>query len=182
MASAGGFFLSVSSARAMSETSQADRNGGPTQRSIEIGVTLFTALFAVIVIAGSLQVGIGWGVEGPRAGFFPFYVALLILISSIINFIQIGPKSPALFADWGQLRQVASVLVPSIIYVALIPWIGIYVSSAMLIAVFMKWLGRYHWALVAVISLGVPIVSFVVFERWFLVPLPKGPLEEALGY
>jgi hypothetical protein len=166
----------------MSETSQADRNGGPTQHSIEIGVTLFTALFAVIVIAGSVQAGIGWDVEGPRAGFFPFYVALLILISSVINFVQIGPKSSDLFADWGQLRQVASVLVPSIIYVGLIRWIGIYVASAMLIAFFMRWLGRYHWAIVAVISIAVPVISFVVFERWFLVPLPKGPLEEALGY
>ena len=26
------------------------------------------------------------------------------------------------------------------------------------------------------------VVTFVIFERWFLVPLPKGPLEAWLGY
>jgi hypothetical protein len=46
----------------------------------------------------------------------------------------------------------------------------------------MRWLGRYGWALVLAISIGVPIVTFVVFERWFLVPLPKGPIEEFLGF
>ena len=46
----------------------------------------------------------------------------------------------------------------------------------------MRWLGRYGWVLVLAISIGIPIVTFVVFERWFLVPLPKGPIEEFLGF
>jgi hypothetical protein len=166
----------------MSEISERGPNGGPSQRTIEIGVTIFTALFAVIVIIGSLQVGVGWGVEGPRAGFFPFYVGLIILISSVVNFIQASAKSPGLFAEWGQLRQVLSLLLPTALYVAFIPWIGIYVSSAALIAVFMRWLGRYNWLIVALVAITVPVLSFIVFERWFLVPLPKGPLEDALGY
>jgi hypothetical protein len=56
-----------------------------------------------------------------------------------------------------------------------------YVSSGLLIAVFMKWLGRYGWPLVLIISIGVPVITFLMFERWFLVPLPKGPLEDWLG-
>jgi hypothetical protein len=77
---------------------------------------------------------------------------------------------------------VISILVPTAFYVALIPWIGIYVASALLIAVFMKWLGDYGWGMVAAVSIGVPLVTFVIFERWFLVPLPKGPIEEYLGF
>jgi putative tricarboxylic transport membrane protein len=162
--------------------SQVER--GPTQRSVEIGVAVCTAAFALIVLGGSIQVGVGWGAEGPKAGFFPFYVALLILASSIINLrgALFGPRSNRLFAEWGHLRQVISILVPTAFYVALIPWIGIYVASAMLIAVFMKWLGDYGWGMVAAVSIGVPLVTFVIFERWFLVPLPKGPIEEYLGF
>jgi hypothetical protein len=26
------------------------------------------------------------------------------------------------------------------------------------------------------------VVTFLVFEKWFLVPMPKGPLEAWLGY
>jgi hypothetical protein len=75
-----------------------------------------------------------------------------------------------------------SVLVPTAIYVAVIPWIGIYVASMLLIAAFMKWLGNYGWGTVAAIAVGVPLAVFLVFERWFLLPLPKGPIEEYLGF
>ena len=157
---------------------------GPTHRSVEIGVAVGTAVFAIIVIIGSLQVGIGWGEEGPKAGFFPFYIGLLILISSAVNFIRIVTETSdgRLFADWGQLAKVMSVLVPTAIYVALIPWIGIYLASILLIAFFMKRLGRYDWLLVAAVSLGVPLAVFLIFEKWFLLPLPKGPIEAYLGY
>jgi putative tricarboxylic transport membrane protein len=157
---------------------------GPTHRSVEIGVAAFTALFALIVMAGSIQAGIGWGAEGPKAGFFPFYVGLMILAASIVNFGAAITQRPdgELFAEWGQLGKVMAMLVPTAIYVALIPWIGIYVASIILIAVFMRWLGRYNWGMVAAVSLGVPLVTFFVFERWFLLPLPKGPIEAYLGY
>jgi hypothetical protein len=46
----------------------------------------------------------------------------------------------------------------------------------------MKWLGRYDWPLVAAVSLGVPLAVFLIFEKWFLLPLPKGPIEAYLGY
>ena len=160
------------------------QGAGPAHRSVEIGVAVFVAVFAVVVIIGSIQAGIGWGDEGPKAGFFPFYVGLLIFASSIVNLVgTLQQKADgALFADWGQLRQVLSILVPTAVYVALIPWIGIYVASILLIAVFMRWLGNYDWGRVAAISIGVPLVTFVIFERWFLVPLPKGPVEASLGF
>jgi len=166
----------------MSENSQGAT--GPTHRSVEIGVAGAIAVFAIIVIIGSLQVGIGWGAEGPKAGFFPFYIGLLILISSAVNFIRIVTETSdrGLFAEWGQLAKVMSVLVPTAIYVALIPWIGIYVASIILIAFFMKWLGSYDWPIVAAVSLGVPLAVFLIFERWFLLPLPKGPIEAYLGF
>jgi hypothetical protein len=158
---------------------------GPSHRAVEIGVAIATALFALVVIVGSIEAGITWGVEGPRAGFFPFYVALFILGGSIVNLaaqIRLRGDAGAVFADWAQLRQVASVVVPTAIYVALVPWLGIYVASVLLIAAFMRWLGQYGWRSVLAVALGVPLFTFIVFERWFLVPLPKGPLEEFLGF
>jgi putative tricarboxylic transport membrane protein len=168
----------------MDEHSQSARGGGPSHRAVELGVAVFTAAFALIVIAGSLRAGVGWGAEGPRPGFFPFYVALVILGASIINFGAVISRPPdhQLFAEWGQLRQVMAMLVPTAIYVALVPWIGIYVASMLLIAVFMRWLGRYGWGRIAAIAVGVPFVTFLIFEKWFLVPLPKGPIEDYLGF
>lgn len=155
---------------------------GPSHLSVEIGVAIAMLLFAGITIYGALQAGINWGAEGPRAGFFPFYLGIMILIASLINLVRMVAEKPRhLFAEWGQLAQVVKVIVPTTIYVFLVPWLGFYVSSVILIAIFMRWLGRYGWSLVAAISLGVPVAAYLMFEKWFLVPLPKGPLEDLLG-
>ena len=74
-----------------------------------------------------------------------------------------------------------AVLVPMVVYVALIFGIGIYIASALLIGYFMFRYGRYRWAVTLPVAIGVPLFFFVVFERWFLVLLPKGPLERLLG-
>jgi len=151
---------------------------------VEIGVAGFMALLALIGIFGSLKVGIGWGDEGPRAGFFPFYVSLVVLGSCAVNIVSVLKTTDPtrVFAEWGQIRQVLSVLVPTIVYVALVPYIGIYVASAMMIAFFMLWFGRYSVIMSVAVAILVPVATFLMFETWFLVPLPKGPVESLLGF
>ena len=165
----------------MSDVSHATRQG-PSHRYVEVGVALVIAAFGLLVMVGSWKVGITWGVEGPKAGFFPFYVGLVIVGSSVINLINALKENPThLFADWGQLRAVMSIVIPTAIYVAVMPFVGLYLSSLVLIAFFMKWLGRYSWVLTLSIAIGVPLVTFILFEKWFLVPLPKGPIEDWLN-
>ena len=157
---------------------------GPSQRWVEIGMAIFTLAFAVAVIGGSMKVGYGWSFDGPQPGFFPFYVGVIVFAGSLVNLFQAWKHGERrrIFAEWGQLWQVGSVVAPTALYVGLVPWIGIYAASILLIAGFMKWFGRYRWPLVLAVAIGVPVVTFVVFERWFLVPLPKGPIEDFLGY
>jgi hypothetical protein len=149
-----------------------------------VGVALFVAALGMIAVYGSLKIGAGWGSDGPQAGFFPFYVGLSIVIASAVNLAKVFMTADdgASFASWGQLRQVAAVVVPTAVYVTVIPIIGIYISSMLLIGVFMHWLGKYSWTKVLPISVAVPILTFFMFEMWFLVPLPKGPVERLLGY
>ena len=157
---------------------------GPSQRGAEIGVAIGTAVFALIVMGGSIKAGIGWGDEGPKAGFFPFYIGLIIIISAAINLFQLfaGEKDKETFATWRQILKVLSVVIPTAIYVAIIPFIGIYVASVLLIGAFMIGFGKYRWIVAVPTAVGVTIFFFVTFERWFLVPLPKGPIEQLLGF
>ncbi len=166
---------------------------GPSHRGVEIGVAVVTGLFGILIMVGSWQVGIDWGVEGPKSGFFPFYVGLIVLGCSIINLAQVK-HTEGMFADWGQLRSVKSVVIPTAIYVTVLPstihipftavsfsGLGLYVASILLIAGFMKWLGRYSWALTLAVAFSFPAATYVIFEKWFLIPLPKGPFENLLG-
>lgn len=156
---------------------------GPAHRDVEVGVAVFCAVFGLVVMWGSYQVGINWGVEGPRSGFFPFYVGAIVVACSAFNLVQalIANADGQLFAEWGQLRSVMAVVIPTTIYVFAIPYLGIYITSALLIAAFMIWLGNYGWAKSLAVAVGVPIVTYLMFEKWFLVPLPKGPIEQILG-
>lgn len=168
----------------MSEIMNESGGTGPSHRSAEVGVALAIAVIGVISIIGSARVGFGWGAEGPQAGFFPFYIGVIILISCAVNLAQIfkTANDGAVFAAWSQLRQVMSVVVPTTVYVFAIPYTGMYLASMVLIAVFMIWLGKYRWSIAIAVAVGVPILTFIMFEIWFLVPLPKGPIENMLGY
>jgi putative tricarboxylic transport membrane protein len=158
------------------------QGAGPAQRSVEIGVTIATALFGLIIIVGSIEVGIGWGAEGPKSGFFPFYLGVIIVAASAFNLLEAARKSDdKAFADWSQLRQVLAITIPTAIYVTVIPWTGIYVSSLFLIAVFMMWLGSYRPLYAVALSAVIIVAIYLTFEKWFLVPLPKGPIEDFLG-
>jgi putative tricarboxylic transport membrane protein len=167
----------------MAKGSRIARSEGPSHKMVEAGVTALIGLFGVIVIIGSIKAGINWGAEGPRAGFFPFYIGLCILISTGINLVNLfREEKDGLFAEWSQLRQVMSVVIPTSIYVASISFVGLYVASMVFIAFFMRWLGKYNWPIIAAIAIGMPVVTYIVFEKYFLVPLPKGPIEEWLGF
>jgi len=157
---------------------------GPSHRTVEIAVALLTLVFGILILVGSLQVGINWGVEGPKPGFFPFYISLLIIVAGIYNLAQataLGGIKSGLFSSWEQLRRVMSVVVPTTVYVALVPFLGMYVSSILLIGVFMMWLGNYSPWKALPIAVGVPAVVYIVFERYFQIALPKGPVEYWLG-
>ena len=155
---------------------------GPRQHLVEVGVAASMALLGAVAVIGSLKVGIGWGAEGPKSGFFPFWIGLIVIATSLYNLVRAySHGSRGRFASWNQLAQVLKVVLPLTLYVGVIPWIGIYLASALLIAGFMRWIGRYVWPLTLVISIGLPIITYVTFERWFLVPLPKGPIEDLLG-
>ena len=145
-------------------------------------------LFGAVVIWDSARLGARWGSDGPEAGYFPFYIGLILCIASLVNFVAaIRQKGSGSFVSVTSLKMILSVIVPTIFYVCLIggvgpmPALGIYVASAIFIALFMKWLGKYAWPITVAVSVGVPVVFFVLFEVWFKVPLPKGPLEAALG-
>lgn len=155
---------------------------GPSRQAVEFATAVAILAFAMIVILGSLQAGIEWGAEGPQSGFFPFLTGAAIAISSLVNLTQCARSgSSGIFAEWTQLRQVAAVIVPTGVYVFVIGWLGLYVPSVILITGFMIWLGKYNPFQAMAVAITVMAITFVTFEWWFLVPLPRGPIEAWCG-
>ena len=156
-------------------------------RTWEIVVAALFLAFGAVVVWDSRRLGAQWGSDGPQAGYFPFYIGAIICVASIVNlYSAIAKGSRDAFVQWGQLRLILIVMVPTLVYVALIAnplySLGIYVPSALFIAFFMRYLGKYGWAKIAAVSLGTMVATFIMFEIWFSVPLPKGPFEAAFGF
>jgi len=152
--------------------------------AVEIGVAAVVFAFGALVLFDSYRLGASWGEDGPQAGYFPFYIGILVCVSSAAIFVR-ALRSVELaaesFVSREQLKMILTVLAPTVIYVALIAFLGFYVTSTLYIAYFMRHLGKYSWIKIVPVSVGVSIAFFLIFEIWFQVPLPKGPLEAALG-
>jgi hypothetical protein len=99
----------------------------------------------------------------------------------LTTFFSKKPDTSA-FVSPEKFKLVLSVLFPAIAFVIAIYFIGIYIASAFFIGIFMRWLGKFGLAKILPVSLLTPIIMFLLFEIWFLVPLPKGPVEAMFGY
>ena len=152
-------------------------------RSADLATAGVLFLLAGIVLFDAVRLGFGWGNDGPKSGFFPFWLAVTAMVACIAIAAQaMRRRGGGAFVTREQVVPVLKVLVPATGLVLATELIGLYVASALYIALYMRWIGRHRWVTVLALALGIPLVTFVVFERWFLVPMPKGPLEAWLGY
>ena len=167
----------------MSENS--NQNSVVSVRVVEIIVALMFLVVGLVVMTGSIKLGAKWGSDGPGSGYFPFYISLIILVSSSITLFQAFKNKEQAkegFVEKEPFRQVLAVLIPAAVYVLGVQLIGIYVASAIYIAIFMAWLGKYVIWKAAAVGLGVSITLFMMFEYWFQIPLPHGSLINPLAF
>jgi hypothetical protein len=154
---------------------------------VEAVVACVLLLLGLVVVYDSQRIGARWAADGPGAGYFPFYLGIILVISSagiLYQCLRGKNKNIRLFVDRTQFTRVMAVLIPALFYVLAIELVGIYVASAVYIALFMIMLGKYPWIKSVITGLAVNAVLFVMFEVWFKVPLYKGQLDALrfLGY
>lgn len=168
------------------EAGTGPRTGVPTyiiEAVIAIGITIMGA----VVVNGGRQLGAGWTSDGPGAGYFPFIIGVLLCISGLGTFYQAvlsKDRNTDIFVDSDQLKRVLQVLIPALIYVVAVQFVGLYVASAVYIALFMIFLGNYSKIKSVIVSISVIVLFFFMFEVWFKVPLFKGQFDPLsfLGY
>lgn len=154
---------------------------------VEAVVAAVLLVVGVVVIFESRRLGAGWTSDGPGSGYFPFYIGLIITISALGILYQavLGKeRNTEVFVDSVQFKRVLSVLLPATVYVGAIALLGLYVASALYIALFMIVLGKYSWIKSVIAAVAVNTLFFFMFEVWFKVPLFKGALDPLrfLGY
>jgi hypothetical protein len=151
-------------------------------RSLEAGTALITGAFGAAVVISSLDNGIGWGAGGVDAGTFPFIVGLIILSGSIFNLVQGWLQARDIMLRPSELKRLAALFLPAVIYVGVIPLIGMDVASACYVFGALAWHKRGSFVFSAVAAIGTAVALYLIFELTFQISLPRGVLGDALGF
>ena len=152
-------------------------------RAADLTTAVVLMAGGVLVIWDSLRLGVGWGTDGPKSGFFPFWLAVILIghgVAVVIRALRRHSDQP--FVTREQFRSVLTVIGPAATMVLVTQFLGLYVASALYLGFYVRRVGHHSWTTALGLAVSLPVVTFVIFERWFLVPLPKGPLEAWLGY
>ena len=168
----------------MSEPTEEPRAVTST-RAVDIVVSLLLLAFAALMGWDNWKSGAGWASDGPKAGYFPFYLSLLLAAASLFGLVKAlldrrSAGSP--FVNRDQLRRVMQVLVPTFLFCLLTQWLGIYVASLLLVAGFMRFVGGIAWWKSLLTSFVFAAAMFVTFDVAFDVIMPKGPIEALLWF
>jgi len=156
-------------------------------RKADIVCALIILGVGALIMYDSIRLHIGWGLEGPRAGFFPFLMSLgvvigcLIVISNAIRRKGVS-KSTKPFIARGGIKPVLWVVLPASLMVFSIEYLGLYMAAGLYMAFYMRFIGKSRWRTVLTISILVPLASYYVFDKLFLIPMPSGTLIAKLGF
>jgi len=147
-------------------------------RKADIACGLALLILGGLVLWESLKLKIGWGLNGPEGGFFPFWLAAGLVICSgailLKAFFLDSPHGRLPFVRKGGWVPVVKVAIPAFGMVALTEAVGLYPAAAVYLAVYMRWIGRHRWITILLVSILLPVASYFIFDKWFLIPMPKG--------
>lgn len=150
----------------------------------EVLVALGLLAIAGLTAFQAIGLGAGWGEAGPRAGFFPFWLAVILAVSSVSIGVRAlrgrADRPGAAFFPPGALRLVLTVFLPMLGAIGLLEVVGFYVAALVYLLVYIRLTGGQSWPLTLAVGILFPVLTFLVFERWFLIPLPKGLFGERL--
>jgi hypothetical protein len=152
-------------------------------RTVELVVSAALLVFAGVMGWDNWRTGMGWAPDGPQAGYFPFYLSVILAGASLWGLFSALRQSGIGrgFVKRAQLRRVLQVFVPTALFCLCTQLLGLYVASFLLVAGFMRFVGRIAWWKSIVTSLVFAVSMFLVFNLAFDVIMPKGPIEALLG-
>jgi putative tricarboxylic transport membrane protein len=156
---------------------------------VDLVVSLLILAIALLLGWDSRRIGNAWAPDGPQAGYFPFYLSVLMGAASLVGIASAFIRRPILgsiadvpFLTRVQFGRVFQVFMPSLGFVVLTQFLGLYVASFILVAGFMWWIGRISVWISLLTSLLFSSAMFLTFEIAFDVIMPRGPLEAAFGF
>lgn len=156
-------------------------------RKAETVAALLLVIGGGAMVRQALYLPVTWTSIGPGAGFFPFWLSVGVLVTAAVLVVQSLRPQPASRGDAAFIpayawKPLVVVFAPMVAVIAALDLLGIYFGGAIYLASYMWLVGRFRLLPILLVSVLVPLALFFIFERWFLLPLPKGVILETLLY
>jgi len=153
-------------------------------RTADVVVSLLLLALALLLGYDNWRTGIAWDSTGPQAGYFPFYLSVVLGGASLYGLATtfLARSAPSeTFVTRAQFRRVLAVFIPTLLFCLATQFLGLYVASFLLIAAFMRMVGKIALWKSLLTAFLFTAIMFVTFDIAFDVIMPKGPLEAAFG-
>ena len=151
---------------------------------VDVVVSLLLLALAVTLGWDNWRSGASWDSTGPQPGYFPFYLSVILGSASLyglaVAFLS-RKEAAEVFVTRAQLRRVMAVFLPTFLFCLATQYLGLYVASFLLVAGFMRMVGKIALWKSLLTAFIFTAAMFVTFDVAFDVIMPKGPLEAALG-
>jgi hypothetical protein len=168
------------------EPQDAEDRSPPVTTTGRVEIVVYLLLIALALVLGydNVRSGAGWAKDGPESGYMPFYLCVILGGASLFGLASVWMKradGAKTFVTRDQFRRVMQVFVPTLLFCVAMQWLGLYVASFLLIAGFMRFVGRIAWWKSLLTAFIFSAAMFLTFELAFDVLMPKGPIEELFG-
>ena len=159
-----------------------------TVRTAEFLMAIVLTLCSIALMIKSAELKIGW-IEGrgPGSGAWPFWLATGMLLCCLTIlwrwFRRITPESrnTSLYMTRETMVIVGTSAGAILFLLAATHWIGLYFSLVLFLLFYLRFVGRHTWVLTIILTIGIPVFIFCLFEWALKIPLPKA-ITEPLFY
>jgi putative tricarboxylic transport membrane protein len=135
-------------------------------------------LFSGYILIASRKYPLGT-VDNPGPGFLPVLCGAVLGLLSVIYLVQAGLKKEPAKTSWpGRegLVRVGVIFLALLLFTVFLPVTGYLVNTFAFFVVLLRPVGRQRWPLTLTVSAAAVAVSYLLFDRWLMVPLPRGIL------
>jgi putative tricarboxylic transport membrane protein len=148
-------------------------------RKANVAIALLLAAVAILVIVDAVRLGFRWNASGPESGFFPFWLGAILLVCAAVELHAVFSEhrrheAARRLMPPGAWKPIAWVLAPAAAMVLATELVGLHLAAALYLAFYMRAVGKIRWSTTVAVTVLVPAVLYVAFDRLFLVPMPQG--------
>jgi putative tricarboxylic transport membrane protein len=118
-------------------------------------------------------------IDNPGPGFLPLLLGIAMAVMAVALTVRVWKNGTAkvhrpFWPEKGGLSKVSLAFATILLFTALLEITGYMINLFFLFLILLRPIGRQKWSWSIAISLGAVLVAYLLFDKWLMIPLPRG--------